>query len=71
MGSLDGSLDGSNDIKLEILLLGDSLGYTYGGVLVSNKGIKLGPSDGKVLETVLGNVDEIKLGVDVGIEPAS
>ena len=52
-------------------MLGDSLGYTYGGVLVSNKVIKLGPSDGKVLETVLGNVDEIKLGVDVGIEPAS
>ena len=33
LGYLDGSLDGSNDDKLGVLLLGGSLGYTHGKVL--------------------------------------
>ena len=53
--SLDGTFDGSNDVKLEVLLLGDSL--------VSN--------DGKVLGIILGNVYGSKLGIDVGTELGS
>ena len=40
LGYLDGSFGGSNDIKLEILLLGGSLGRTYG----------------KLFSTILGNI---------------
>ena len=38
-------------------MLEDSLGYTAGKVLSSHEGIKLGLSGGKVLGTILGNVD--------------
>ena len=41
------------------------MGYTYGKVLGSDKGIKLGYTDGKVLGNILGNVDGITLGIDV------
>ena len=34
--SLDGSLDGSDDGKLEVLLIGGSLGSTYGKALGSD-----------------------------------
>ena len=54
--SLDGSFDGSNDVNIEGLLLGDSLGYTGGKVLGYDEGIKLGLSGGKVFGTILGNV---------------
>ena len=43
-----------------------SLGYTYGKFLGSYKGIKLGSNCGKLSVTVLGNVDLISLGIDVG-----
>ena len=32
----------------------------------SSEGIKLGYNDGKVLENILWNLDEITLGIDVG-----
>ena len=57
MGSLEVSFDGSNDGKLEGLLLGDSLGSTDGKVLVSDEGIKLVFSGGKLLGTILRNLD--------------
>ena len=47
-------------------MLGGSLGYTYGKVLGSDEGIKLGLSDGKVIDTIIRNVDGITLGIDVG-----
>ena len=40
LGFLDGSLNVSNDGKLEGLLLGDSLGYTDGKVIGYDEGIK-------------------------------
>ena len=52
--------------NLEGLLLGESLGYTYGKVLGSDEVIKLGYTYGKVIGTILGNVDGITLGIDVG-----
>ena len=66
-GSLDGFFDGSNDGKIQGLLHEDSLGYTDGKVYGSDEGIKLGCTDGKVIITILGNVYEITLGIDVGI----
>ena len=57
MGSLYGSFDGSNDIKLGGLFLGDSPGYTDCKVIGSDEGIKLGLSGGKMIDTILGNVD--------------
>ena len=50
LGSLDGSYDGYNDGNCDDLLHRESLGST----------------DGKVQRTVLGNVDVITLGVEVG-----
>ena len=47
-------------------MLGDSLGSTDEKLLGYNEGIKLLLYDGKVLVTLLGNVDGIKLGRDVG-----
>ena len=38
LGFLDGSFDGSNDGKLEVLFLGDSMGSTNGKVLGSDEG---------------------------------
>ena len=50
------------------LLLGYSLKYNGGKVLANDKGIKLGPSDSKVLGALLRDVDGIILGIDVGTE---
>ena len=52
-------------------MLGDSLGSTYGNVLGFYEGIKLGISGGKVIGTILRNVDGITLILDVGTEPGS
>ena len=46
-------------------------GSTDGKVPESNEGIKLGLFDGKVLDTILGNVDVITIGFDVGTELGS
>ena len=62
---LDKPIDCSNDIKLEGFLLIGSLISSDGKVLGSDDDIKLGLSDGKVLDTILGNVYGIKLGIDV------
>ena len=45
---------------------GDSLRYTDGKVHVFDEGIKLRCTDGKVIGTLLLNVDGIILGIDVG-----
>ena len=45
-----------------------SLGYTYGKVLGSDEGIKLGLFDDKVLGNILVNVDGITLRLDIGVE---
>ena len=66
LGFVHGSFDGSNDVKLECLLLVDSLGSTDGKMIGSDRCIKLGCNDVKVLENVLGNVDGIIFGLDVG-----
>ena len=63
---LDGSFNGYNDINIEGLLLGGSLGYTDGKVIVSDEGIKMGSDYGKVLGTILVYIDVITLGIDVG-----
>ena len=65
MGSLDGSFDGSNDDKIEGLLLGYSGGYTDGKVFGSYEGINMGLFDGEVLDTILGNIYVITLGIGV------
>ena len=44
----------------------DSLGYVDGKVLVSDEGINLRYTDGKVLIHILGDVDRITLLLDVG-----
>ena len=44
------------------------MGYTDWKFLGSDKGIKMGYTGGKVFGTIFGNVDEIKLGIDIGIE---
>ena len=61
-----GSTDGSDDGKLQGLLIGDSLGSTDGKVLGTNESIKLVSSDSKVLGTVIGIIDVITLGIDYG-----
>ena len=45
LGSLDRSFDKCNDGKLEVLLLGDSLGSADDKVIGSDEGIKLGLFD--------------------------
>ena len=52
-------------------MLGGSLRYTNGKALGSNEVIKLGYTVGKLLGTILGNVDGITLELDVGIEMGS
>ena len=46
----------------------DSLEYTDGKVYGSYEGIKLVCIDGKVLGSILVNVDRITLGLDIGTE---
>ena len=71
LGSLDLSLDIYNYYKLEVLLLGSSLRFTDGKVHGSDKGTKLGLFYGKVIGTILGNVDGITLRFDFGTEMVS
>ena len=67
-GYLDGAFDDFNDGKLEVIFLGDSLGFTVGKVLVYDEGIKLGSTDGYCFGTKLGNVYGITLGIEIGTE---
>ena len=60
-----------NDVKLEGLLIGGSLGSTDVKMIGSDEGIKLVLSGGKLLGTILGNVDGITLRLDVGTELGS
>ena len=71
MGSLDGSIDCSNDVKVQALVFGDSLVYTDGKVFSSDEDIKLVLSGGKMLCNILGNVDGFTLGIGVGTELGS
>ena len=52
-------------------MLGGSLLSTYDKALRSEKGIKLGSTDVKVLGTILVNIDGITLGLDIGTELGS
>ena len=45
-----------------------SLGYNHGKVLGSDEGIKMGSTDGKAFGTILGNVDRITLGINIGTD---
>ena len=49
-------------------MLGESLGSTDGEVIGSDEGIKLGSTDGKVIGNVIGDVERITVGIDVGTE---
>ena len=40
-------------------------------MIESDEGIRLGSTDGKVFCTILGNVDRITLGLDIGTELGS
>ena len=68
MRYLDGYFDGSNYGNIEVILIGDSMGYTDGKVLGSDEGIKLVLFYGEVIDTILVNIDGITLGIDVGTE---
>ena len=52
-------------------MLGCSLGLTDGKVTVSDEGMKMGLFYGKGIVTILGNVDGITLGLDVGTDLVS
>ena len=69
--SLDGSFGGSNYGQLESVLIGESMGYTDGKVLDCDEGITLGSTYIKVLGTILGNVDVIIHGLNVGTDLVS
>ena len=69
--SSDGSFDGFNDEKLEVLLLEGSLEYIGGKFISSHEGIKLEYTGGKVFGNILVNVDLITLGIYVGTELVS
>ena len=71
LGSLFGSFDGSNDGNLEGIFLGGSLLFYDGKVFGSDDGIKLGLSDINMLCTILGNVDLIIFGIDIGTDLGS
>ena len=66
LGSLDEYFDGFTDGELEVLLLGDSMVSTDGEVIGPDKGIDLLSTYDEVLGTILGNLDGITLGIDVG-----
>ena len=65
MVSLDGSFDGVDYGKLEVLFFGDLLRYNDGKFIGSDEGIKLVIYDGKVLGAILVNLDGVTLGIDV------
>ena len=69
--SLDGSFDGFSYGILDGLLLADALGYTDGKVNVSDADIKLVYTDGKLIGSILRDVDGITLGLDVGTDLGS
>ena len=71
IGSIDRPFDISNDGKLEGLFIGDSLVFTGGKVLGSDKGIKMGSTDAEVLGVILVNVYGITLVLDVGTDLGS
>ena len=66
LGYLDESFDGSNDVNLEGLFLGCSLGYTDGKMLGYDEHIKMVSTGGNLIGTILGNVDVITLEINVG-----
>ena len=66
MGSFDISFDCSNAGKLEGILIWGSLVYTDGKVPRYHEFINLGSTDGKVLGTILVNIDGITPGIDIG-----
>ena len=68
MSSLDGSFDSYNNGMIEVLLLGDSLISTYGEAIRYDKGINLGSTYVKVLDTKLGHLDGIALRINIGTE---
>ena len=68
LGLSEGSFDGSHYDKIEVLMLGDSLGYIEGKDHGSDEGIKLELSDGIMFETVLQNMDGNTLEIDVGTD---
>ena len=68
MGSLDWFFDDYKYNKLEGLLLVYLLGYTDDKVCGYNEGIEMVSTDVKVLGTLLWDVDEITLEVDVGTD---
>ena len=47
------------------------MGYTDGKVLGYDEGIKLGSTYGKVIDTILGDEDGIKIWIDVGTDLVS
>ena len=69
--SLDGSFDGFSYGILDGLFLADALGYTDGKVNVSDADIKLVYTDGKIIGSILRDVDGITLGLDVGTDLGS
>ena len=66
LGSLDGYFDGYNYVKIEVVLLGDSLVFTDDKVLGSNEGLKLVLSDSKLLVTILEYVYGITIELGIG-----
>ena len=52
-------------------MLADALGYTDGKVNVSDADIKLVYTDGKLIGSILRDVDGITLGLDVGTDLGS
>ena len=64
----DVSFDGSSSGNIKGLFIGGSLGSTDSKVIGSDEGIKLGISEGKVIDTILVNVYGITLWIDVGTD---
>ena len=71
MGSLYDTLGSSNDGKIEGLFLVVTPVYSDKKVLGSDEGIKLGSTNGKLLGTILVDVDGITLGINFGTELVS
>ena len=46
-------------------MIGDSLGYAYDKVIGYKEGIKMGSTDDKVIDAILGNVNRIIPGIDI------